>query len=72
MKEAEDVKRAEEKVAGEQRKLEDFDEDVRQELQQIAARYDQPVAIERIALAPKRGQVQVLFVALGWDPGERS
>jgi hypothetical protein len=71
MKEAEDVKRAEERLAEEQQKLEAFDEQVRQELQGIAARYDAAVEIERIALAPKRGQVHVLFVALGWDPGVR-
>lgn len=68
MKEAEDVKRATERLAEEQQKLEAFDEQVRQELHAIAARYEQPVEIETVALAPKRGQIDVLFVALGWDP----
>jgi hypothetical protein len=71
MKEAEDVKRAEQKVADEQKKLEEFDEEVRQELHEIAARYERPVEIDRVALAPKRGQIHVLFVALGWSPGVR-
>ena len=71
MKEAEDVKRAEAKLAEEQKTLDAFDEEVRQELQAIAVRYDVAAELERVALAPKRGQVQVLFVALGWNPGDR-
>ncbi|HEY0872649.1 MAG TPA: hypothetical protein VGD94_04185 [Vicinamibacterales bacterium] len=66
-KEAEDVRRATGRLEEERQKLESFDEEVRQALHEIAARYEQPVEIERMALAPKRGQVHVLFVALGWQ-----
>ena len=68
MKEGEDVKRAEQNVTEERQKLAAFDEQAQQELQQVAARYDAAVELERVSLAPKRGQVQVLFVGLGWQP----
>jgi hypothetical protein len=69
MKEAEDVKRAEQKVIEERQKLEAFDKQMEERLHAIAGRYDAPVELDRVTLAPKRGHVQVLFVALGWDPG---
>jgi hypothetical protein len=69
MKEKEDVKRAAENVAALRRQLEAFDESVREETQAIAARYQGAPEIEAITIAPKRGQVAVQFVALGWDPG---
>ena len=68
MKEGEDVKRAEQNVTEERQKLAAFDEQAQQELQQVAARYDAAVELERVSLAPKRGQLQVLFVGLGWQP----
>lgn len=68
MKEAEDVKRAEANAAAAREKLEAFDQRVSDELKEIAAGYDGPIELERVALAPKRGQVHVQFVALGWDP----
>ncbi len=67
MKEAEDVKRAAEDVAAMREKLATFDQTVRDETQAVTARYEAPVELERLALAPKRGQVQVLFVGLGWE-----
>ena len=68
MREAGDVKRASENVAALQAQIAELDAVVTQETQQIAARFDAPVDIERVPLAPKRGQVAVQFVALGWDP----
>ena len=68
MKEAEDVKRAEEKAAHAREKLAGFDQSLLDETQKVSAGFDAPVELERVSLAPKRGQVQVLFVALGWDP----
>ena len=68
MKEAEDVKRAEQRVTEEQQKLEEFDRKMEEQLHEIAARYDAPAELETVTLAPKRGQVQVQFVALGWEP----
>jgi hypothetical protein len=68
MKEKEDVKRAAENVAALRQQLEAFDESVREETRAIAARYQDAPEIEAITIAPKRGQVAVQFVALGWDP----
>jgi hypothetical protein len=68
MKEAQDVKQAQENVGALQAQLKAFDESVEQELQAIAARYEGPDEFETISLTPKRGQVSVQFVALGWDP----
>jgi len=68
MKEAGDVQRAAANVTVEKEKLEAFDQSVLEETQAIAARYEGVAELERLALSPKRGQVQVQFVALGWEP----
>jgi hypothetical protein len=68
MKETEDVKRASAQVETLRQQLVAFDETVTEATQEVAARYDAEIAIEKLALAPKRGQVTVQFVALGWDP----
>jgi hypothetical protein len=68
MKEAGDVKRAAENVAALRQQLEAFDESVRDETHAIGARYQGTPELESITIAPKRGQVAVQFVALGWDP----
>ena len=68
MKEAGDVKRATENVEALRGQIQAMDDVVAQETQQIAAKFDAPVEVERVPLAPKRGQVAVQFVALGWDP----
>jgi hypothetical protein len=66
MKEVEDVQHAQQNVTQEKEKLEAFDLEVQNALQEVAARFDSDVQLERVSLAPKRGQVQVLFVGLGW------
>jgi hypothetical protein len=66
MKEAEDVKRAAENAVAAREKLEAFDQKVRDETDAIIAEYERPVDLERISLAPGRGQIEVRFVALGW------
>jgi hypothetical protein len=68
MKEAEDVKRASENVEAVKEKSTALEEELASEIQAIGARYDAPPDIERLALSPKRGQVSVQFVALGWIP----
>lgn len=68
MKELEDVKQAQANVRALEEQLKTFDETVEVEIQTIAARYDAPEDFETVSLAPKRGQVAVQFVALGWDP----
>ena len=68
MKEGQDVKRAQENVQALHAQLKTFDEGVEQEIEAITARFSGPAELETIALTPKRGQVAVQFVALGWDP----
>lgn len=68
MKEAGDVKRAAENVEVLRRQLTDFDETVREETLAVGAKYTGTPEFEAVTIAPKRGQVAVQFVALGWDP----
>jgi Mg-chelatase subunit ChlI len=68
MKEAGDVQRASESVEAVRAQVSQLDDQVRQDTQAIAASFDRPPALERVTLLPKRGQVSVQLVALGWDP----
>jgi hypothetical protein len=68
MKETEDVKRAAAQVETLRQQLSDFDETVKAATQDVASKYDAPIELETVTLAPKRGQIAVQFVALGWDP----
>lgn len=68
MKEAEDVRQAQENADRLREQLAAFDQEVKDETHAIGARYDAPVELERLALAPKRGQVHVQFVGLGCEP----
>lgn len=74
MKETGDVKRAKETAEAVRQQLETFDATVLAQTQEIAAHYDASVELERLPLTPKRGQIAVQFVALGWiaKPGVRS
>jgi hypothetical protein len=72
MKESGDIKRAGEGVDAVRSQISDLDAQLLAETQRIAARFERDPAIEKIALAPKRGQVTVQFVALGWIPDERT
>ena len=71
MKEAGDVKRAKETVEAVREQLEKFDADVLEQTKEIAANYDAPVELDRVPLTPKRGQIAVQFVSLGWIPTTR-
>ena len=46
-------------------------EEINQEIRRITEEFDRAGAIERVSLAPKRGQVSVQLVGLGWLPDER-
>src|SRR5436190_24314452 len=66
-KEQDDVKRAQENVDVAKRALEDLDATIAEETAAIAARFDAAAAsLETVSVAPKRGQVLVQSVALGW------
>jgi hypothetical protein len=67
MKETADVKRAEESVSAVRQQLADLEAQIAGEVHAIAERMDADLAFDRVTLAPKRGQVSVQFVALGWD-----
>jgi hypothetical protein len=68
MKEAGDVQRANETVDAVKAQTQALDDQLREETQTIAANFDRPPVLERATLLPKRGQVSVQLLALGWDP----
>jgi len=69
-KEQDDVKRAEENVEVARKALEELDATIEEKTKAIAARYDAAAAaIDTLSIAPKRGQVLVQSVALGWRAG---
>lgn len=68
MKESADVQRANESVEAVQKQVQELDEQARQETQTIAAEYERAPLLEQVTLLPKRGQVSVQLIALGWDP----
>jgi hypothetical protein len=69
MKESEDIKRADESAEAVRAQIEALDAEIQAETQRIAGQFDGTAPLERFALAPKRGQITVQFVALGWMPG---
>ena len=68
MKEAGDVKRATENRDALQRQLDELDAQISRETDAIAGAYAAEPVLDRVTIAPKRGQVAVQFVALGWIP----
>lgn len=68
-KEQQDVKRAQDNVQAARKALEDLDAEIEEETKGIAARFDSDAGrLDTVTLAPKRGQIAVQFVALGWKP----
>jgi hypothetical protein len=68
-KEQEDVKRAQDNVEVARKALEELDATIEEETKAIAARYDAAAAaVDTVSVTPKRGQVLVQSVALGWKP----
>jgi hypothetical protein len=69
-KESDDVKRAQENVEIARKALDELDATIEEETRAIAARYDAAAsAIDTLSIAPKRGQVLVQSVSLGWRAG---
>jgi hypothetical protein len=68
MRQAADVQRAEEALAGARQKVADLEAELAREVEAIASAMDAAGEFETVTLAPKRGQVTVHFVGLGWDP----
>jgi len=66
-KEQDDIKRAQENVDVAKAALEELDATIAEETAAIAARFDAAAgSLETVSVAPKRGQVLVQTVALGW------
>jgi hypothetical protein len=68
MKESEDIKRASESLEAVRAQASELEAEIRKETEAIALRYAGERSLDRIELTPKRGQVAVQFVALGWMP----
>jgi hypothetical protein len=67
MKESEDIKRASENVEQVRADAQKLEDEILAETKQISESAT-PAAIERVSLAPKRGQISVQLVGLGWMP----
>ena len=66
-KEMQEVQLAQQNAEATRQALADMDAQITEQTKDIAARFDADAAnVEKIAVAPKRGQVTVQFVALGW------
>ena len=69
MKEGSDVQRAAETVEAVRALGRQLEDELRQDMQTVAADFERAPQLERVTLLPKRGQVSVQLVALGWDAG---
>jgi hypothetical protein len=68
MKETDDIRRANENLDAIAERARALEDDVAQETRRITEEFDAAGAIERVSLTPKRGQVSVQLVGLGWLP----
>ncbi len=68
MKEAADVKRAAENVETVRSAIAGLEEEIAADMAAVAARFEEDTPLEPISVGPKRGQVEVQFVALAWIP----
>jgi hypothetical protein len=66
-KESDDVRRAQDTVEAAKQALDDLDAQIAEETKAIQARYEaEATSVDTVKLAPKRGQISVQCVALGW------
>jgi hypothetical protein len=68
MKESDDIRRANENLGAVDEKARALEQEVADETRRITDEFDAAGAVERLSLAPKRGQVSVQLVGLGWIP----
>ena len=68
MKESSDVQRASETADAVRKRRQQLEDQIQEETGTITAAFDRPPDLERVTLLPKRGQVVVQLIALGWDP----
>jgi hypothetical protein len=70
MKESEDITRANENVEDIRAQEQKLEDQVAEETRALTDRFATQPAIERVGLTPKRGQVSVQLVGLGWIPAK--
>jgi hypothetical protein len=70
MKEASDVKRAAESVDSVKAAIDAVEGEIAEAVAGVTAKIGQDAPLEQVSLAPKRGQIEVQFVALAWKPEE--
>jgi hypothetical protein len=69
MREQEDVQRAAEGVDAVRERIADLETRIAEETKKIAADFEsRPEDVTTVAIAPKKSQITVQFVALGWRP----
>jgi len=68
MKEASDIKRASESVESVKAAIAALDGEIAEDVAAVSARIDHDAPLEQVSIAPKRGQIEVQFVALAWKP----
>ena len=68
MKEAADVTRASEAAEAIRAQQKDLEQQIEADVDAIGGGFDTNAPLEPVVIAPKRGQVDVKFVALGWLP----
>jgi hypothetical protein len=66
MKEAADVKRATENVEAIKTQLQELERQIEADVAESATGFDVNAPLESVEIAPKRGHIEVKFVALGW------
>jgi hypothetical protein len=68
MKETDDIRRANENLSALEERARALEEEVSQETRRITEQFAAAGDLDRLSLAPKRGQVAVQLVGLGWLP----
>jgi hypothetical protein len=68
MKESDDIRRANENLEAVEERARALQGEITRETRRIVEQFDAASAIERLSLAPKRGQVSVQLLGLGWLP----
>ncbi len=66
--EADDVKRAEEKLTDLQAELEELDTELKFALVEVKAETMELPPVDEIAIAPKKGDIEIIRFAVAWTP----
>jgi hypothetical protein len=68
MKESDDIRRANDSLEAVDDRAKALQNEIAEETRRITEQFDAVPAVERLSLVPKRGQVSVQLVGLGWLP----